>query len=263
MRIQLFCSTCMVAGVDLIIARRAGAVVPPESIPDDLVDVILNEQGVYRDKCAQGHDLVIVVFNPKHELLFDLGALALLDGYHREAVVNFAAALERFYEFHIRVLMVTKLGADPARVAAAWKDVSKQSERQLGAFVFTALTAYGEPVDVKPVMKHQEFRNKVVHNGAFATYEEALEYGDAVRAFVCERLKALHEAGANPFGYQQDVVIQPRCREVKGTSHQLATMINLAHLGNADFGAKSLAEGLKHLQNHRDYSYPRDAKAPA
>ena len=57
--------------------------------------------GIFHLRCEQGHETITFLQQTKFELLFDLGLYALCDGYPREAITNFAAALERFYEFYI------------------------------------------------------------------------------------------------------------------------------------------------------------------
>lgn len=246
---------------ELAETRKAGVERTEEEVQAELraaytlVDLIVSDERVYRATCGKGHELVWVLFNPKHELLFELGAHAVLDGYYREAVANFAAALERFYEFHTRLLMA-RAGLSTSDVDATWKHVASQSERQLGAFLFTAVVAYGKPVDMKPVFAKTSFRNDVIHKGAFPSREHTLEYGETVRTFICERLKDLMRIGADPFVYQQDVVVQPRCAETKGTSHGSATLINLGHVHNPDFGQWRLRDRLADVARYRKDFYP-------
>ena len=47
----------------------------------------------FRATCPHGHKTAIVLKAQKFEVLFDMGVSALLDGYCREAVTSFAAAL--------------------------------------------------------------------------------------------------------------------------------------------------------------------------
>ena len=61
-----------------------------------------------------------VLLGHKFELLFDLGALAILDGYYREAVSSFAACVERFYEFYFRIVFEAHELPEP-EIKAAWK----------------------------------------------------------------------------------------------------------------------------------------------
>jgi hypothetical protein len=104
----------------------------------------VEESGLYRMKCDRGHETVTCLQQMKFEVLMDLAAYAITDGYYREAVSSFAAALERFQEFYIRV-QCDRQKIAAAGVEAAWKHVSAQSERQLGAFAFAYLGANGTP----------------------------------------------------------------------------------------------------------------------
>lgn len=54
--------------------------------------------------CSHGHKTTTIVQNPKYEILFDIGANAIVDGYYREAVSSFTSSLERFYEYSIKIL---------------------------------------------------------------------------------------------------------------------------------------------------------------
>ncbi len=91
------------------------------------------DDGVYEWKCPLGHDSMTILSIPKHELLFDSAFNALLDGYFREAISSFAAALERFYEFAIRVICQSK-SISQEDFEIYWKPISKRSEQQIGAF---------------------------------------------------------------------------------------------------------------------------------
>jgi hypothetical protein len=65
----------------------------------------LNNDGVYIVECPEsGKREVLRSLDFRFEILFEVGSYALLDGYYREAVSSFAAALERFYEFFVEVI---------------------------------------------------------------------------------------------------------------------------------------------------------------
>lgn len=132
-------------------------------------------------RCDEGHDCHVVLQNHPFEILFESGALALIDGYPREAVTSFAAALERFFEFYVLTILRQRDFASEA-VESTWKLVAVQSERQFGSFVIAHLFESGQPF----VLKRQltEFRNKVVHKGYMATTQEAVEYGAAILALM-------------------------------------------------------------------------------
>jgi hypothetical protein len=104
-----------------------------------------------------------VLQQQRFELLFDMGACALLDGYHREAVSSFTSSLERFYEFFIRASFL-QIGHTLDEVEAVWKPIAKHSERQLGAYV----AIYMRECGAAPALlssKNIEFRNNVIHRG--------------------------------------------------------------------------------------------------
>jgi len=131
----------------------------------------------------------------RHEQLFELGLAAINDQYFREAVSSFSAALERFYEFSIRVL-AADAGIKPEEFNAAWKNLSRQSERQLGAFIATHLIVE-KSVPKVLASKETEFRNDVVHKGRFPSKAEALKFGDSVLSVIKPTLTLLrsrHEA---------------------------------------------------------------------
>ncbi|WP_214516260.1 hypothetical protein, partial [Aliivibrio fischeri] len=104
-----------------------------------LVDVI--DSRVYPLKCADGHETLVFLSEYKFQVLFEVGLNAIKDGYYREAVSSFAAALERFYEHFIKTVLFRKEGSE--QLENCWKMVSNQSERQLGAFIFLYLSEIG------------------------------------------------------------------------------------------------------------------------
>ncbi|WP_052131725.1 hypothetical protein ABF162_13725 [Vibrio coralliilyticus] len=138
----------------------------------------LEDKGYYKLRCQNGHIASTRLQNHKFEVLFELGMNAIVDGYYREAVTSFSAALERFYEFVINVLCREK-GLSQRNLEPVWNKVSKLSERQLGAYLF--LYAYVEN-SAPPTLSNNKtrFRNSVVHNGFIPTRKEALRYGQSV-----------------------------------------------------------------------------------
>jgi hypothetical protein len=129
-------------------------------------------------RCEQGHTTVVKLPLPAFELLFDFGCSALLDGYSREAVMNFASSFERFEEFTCRFLLARR-NVSFEGVDSWWKEVAKQSERQLGSFVALWISDFFEPPPLLP-RKLVEFRNDCVHKGWIPPESEAKAYGEAV-----------------------------------------------------------------------------------
>lgn len=125
-------------------------------------------------ECSRRHKSAFILQGQKFEILFESGASALLEGYTIEAASSFSAALERFYEFCVRVFRA-KDGLDETEFNATFRQMSHQSERQLGAFMYLYLQNFGKSYRVKN--KLVEFRNKVVHKGYIPAKEETENYG--------------------------------------------------------------------------------------
>ena len=140
--------------------------------------VELRDDGRYEFTCEKGHTTVTVLQQQKFEVLFDLGAYAILDGYYREAVASFTSSLERFYEFFIKASLFED-GTEESLVAESWKKVSSQSERQLGAFIFLYLKCFSESPSLLR-QKQIQFRNEVIHKGKIPSREEAIKYGQEI-----------------------------------------------------------------------------------
>lgn len=160
--------------------------------------VEFRDDGRYQLKCSFGHDTTTVLQQQKFELLFDIGAHAILDGYYREAVSSFTSSLERFYEFAVRVLLEGASKSDRL-FQDCWKEAAKQSERQLGAFVFLWGANFLEAPSLLP-NKLVSFRNDVIHKGKIPTREEALHYGNSVLAVLSPKMLLLRERFPNEVG---------------------------------------------------------------
>jgi len=149
--------------------------------------VTVNDERFFKMTCPNGHQTLTVIQQPKHEVLFELGMNALVDGYPREAVTSFASCLENFYEFCINQVSLYK-GVDRASLDAGWKYMAKQSERQLGAFVMLWLNYFGSAPTLLSD-KSRSFRNRVVHQGYIPGRDETLAFGDDIVACVASNLR--------------------------------------------------------------------------
>jgi hypothetical protein len=166
MRLQSRCPVCM----------------HQERPPDEYVHAELDDNGWFHISCAQGHSANIILQVPKYELLFDLGVMAFLDGYTREAVTSFATSIERFYEFSIKALLVRNL-PDWNAFSKTWSQVSNQSERQLGAYCFLYLRQFGRVPSILP-QEQIAFRNKAVHKGYIPTAAESKSFGQSALQYL-------------------------------------------------------------------------------
>ncbi len=179
MKIKLMCPDC---------AKAAGG------IGTWFVETI-REDGLYTGKCPKGHDLLLATQTLPHELLFEIALNAISDGYYREAVSSFTASMERFFEFAIRVI-ARKHNVPDERFSEAWRPVSKQSERQLGGYVFMYLIEFGE---APPLLSNKmtELRNDVVHKGKLPTRQEALAFGSAIYSLILDSVRRLRETSVD------------------------------------------------------------------
>jgi hypothetical protein len=182
--------------------------------------VEFRDDGRYDLTCSHRHRTTTILQQQKFEVLFEIGAHAILDGYYREAVSSFAASLERFYEFSIRVFLSRESGTD-ALFKNCWKSVSQQSERQLGAFIFLwAANFKASPVLLEN--KRVSFRNSVVHKGKIPTKKEAIEFGNAVLNVLHPNIQALQDQFSDMV--QQVVLYHLRDAQSEDTNVSSATM---------------------------------------
>lgn len=140
------------------------------------------DDGRYEFTCSKGHVSTTLLQQQKFEILFEIGAYAINDGYYREAISSFTSALERFYEFFIKVICVSK-GNDWPEIVNTWKAIASQSERQLGAFILLYHLEHGKKPSLLSRSKN-EFRNSVIHKGKIPTKQEAINYGQSVLDLV-------------------------------------------------------------------------------
>jgi hypothetical protein len=173
MRVSLICPTC---------AQASGGV------GRWFVDTI-REDGLYTGKCPRGHDLLLATQTLPHEMLFEIAINAIIDGYNREAVSSFAASMERFFEFAIHVI-ADRHGVSTGAFAEVWKTVSRQSERQLGAYVLLYLIEFNATPHLLG-NKMTELRNEVIHKGKLPDRKEAIAFGNAVHAVIQDSVRQL------------------------------------------------------------------------
>ncbi|WP_122755336.1 hypothetical protein [Pseudomonas viridiflava] len=132
-------------------------------------------------ECDSGHKMAIVLRAQKFELLLESGANALIAGYTLEACASFSAALERFFEFSNKIIL-THLKISEALYDDIFKSMSRQSERQVGAFLILHALAFNSAY--KTNVKLTEFRNAVIHKGTIPTPEKAMAFCELVYAEV-------------------------------------------------------------------------------
>lgn len=193
-----------------------------DGVPSGLFFEELQDSGLYRLTCPNGHETIACLQNMKFEVLFELALHAILDGYYREAVSSFTSSMERFFEFYVK-LDCSRHGVSEAATGDAWKEVASQSERQLGAFIFSYLSATGQAPKLlsKP---HVELRNRVIHKGQIPTKEEAIRFGEAVAEVIGHALSDLVARDAEAIQEASKAYAFALQREAQKTGRKVSTM---------------------------------------
>ncbi len=214
----------------------------------------INDDGVYRYKCNRGHDIIQIMDNDKFQLLFDMGAMALIDGFHKDAVLSFHASLERFYEFFIRVMIVDKnICFDEFQ--KTWKLVKSQSERQLGAFYYLYLNEFKE---TPPVLnrKYIEFRNDVIHKGKIASREDVMKYSKGLYDYMDKILKLL------AIDYEESIFIdrinrRELLKQKYSEKDEVETAASISMMLNISAKNKTFDDALKELKTRVNFMYTK------
>lgn len=169
------------------------------------------DDGIAYIECSTGHKSAFLLQSLKFEILLESGATALIEGFTLEASASFATALERFYEFAVRVMcLASNLSNETYK--EMFSEMSRQSERQLGAFLALYATQFAKAYS--PNKKIGEFRNSVIHKGLIPTPEKAKEFASWVYA---EIFKLYKEIKGKLDGYVQEIVsqeVQERSRKI-------------------------------------------------
>jgi hypothetical protein len=211
---------------------------------------------------------VTAIQEQKFEVLFDLGAMALLDGYPREAISSIAASLERFLEYYVQVIAM-KQGISPQALVDARKPLSHSSERQLGAFLLAYVLENGKAVeplvlDSRPALEDRAkgdtptwsaFRNKVIHQGYIPSTVEALAYGDLVYQWIYRLIGELKNTCAEAMS-RVTVQYLLRARD-SAAADTVATLSipTLISLVRVEGPARSFRDALSSLEKYRRWLY--------
>ena len=224
----------------------------------------LGESNIHEIICTRGHKTSIALTQHKHEVLFEIGAMALVDGYPREAIATIAAALERFYELCIRVIS-SGMQIPEEQLHAAWRLIDSASERQFGAFVLSMLLWSKEcpkVIDnIKPTLPDtsqratktwKEFRNAVIHKGLIPSERVVIEYCELVYAHINELTKIItqrHEEAWLSEAQKQETLARQANPEKEIVTLGLPTTLFLARGTQAP---GSFKEALNQLNGYRE-----------
>lgn len=177
MLLDLVCADCLLEQVD----EKKVTDTPEHYLPIPFEAV--NDSGLYNFVCAKGHESKTYLINIEFEILFDYSINAIADGYYREAVSSFTSSMERYFEFFIKVIL-RSAGTEFENIDKIWKQISKQSERQLGAYITLYAQTFNDLPELLSTNKDVPFRNRVIHQGYIPSRQEAIEYGDRVLEII-------------------------------------------------------------------------------
>ena len=171
MLLDLICADCLLEQIkDKKVTEQPEHYLP---IPFEAV----NDSGIYEFVCPKGHQAKTYLYNIDFEILFDYSINAIVDGYYREAVSSFTSATERYFEFFIKVVL-RKSKTEFDEIDNIWKLISKQSERQLGAYITLYAQTFNELPLLLSASKDVPFRNRVIHQGYIPSKQEAISFGN-------------------------------------------------------------------------------------
>jgi hypothetical protein len=155
------------------------------------------DDGIALMECAAGYKTAVVMPSQKFQMLLDSGASALLEGFTLEACASFAAALERFYEFSLRVAFAGRQQSGDL-YNKMFSEMARQSERQLGAFMLLHALEFGSAY--KPKDTIARFRNSVIHKGVIPTGADAHEFCSEVYETIRKLFNTVHAKYADSIG---------------------------------------------------------------
>lgn len=217
---------------------------------EQIVDV--RDDGRYEITCENGHTSVTILQEQKFEILFDIGAHAILDDYYREAVSSFTSSLERFYEFYIKVISLKNKVSSEA-YNQVWKMVRNHSERQFGAFTHLYLIENKKSPDILRDNSHK-FRNDVIHKGKIPEKKEALEYGNTIFQLidpVLQDLKARYNEYVHKIVSEHNRAIRlANPNKTCSSTMTSYTFINIVRV-KSESDPKTLEEYLQNLEIKR------------
>lgn len=201
----------------------------------------IENENLHQVICDKGHKSSLMITQQKHEILFEVAANAIVDGYHREAISSFSASLERYYEFFIKVITV---GLPCEEFEKAWKQVASQSERQLGGYIFTYISTYRTSPEILP-QPLTTLRNNVIHKGHIPSRGEAIKFGEAVAKIInngCNLLRRTKESQLS------EIIRQTICRNNSSNYPTITLNTYLNCFIESDL--RSFEEYLKSVQTH-------------
>jgi hypothetical protein len=198
MRILVHCTKC------LQYLTEKGDIPADGSFDSSLVNFLANygDDFVARGRCPRGHDYIGYITKERYDVLYESAVLSYLMGFELEAVLGFAASLERAQEL-FTITSLRSGGLELVTINDMWKQVTRQSERQLGAFLVQWLLTTKGKFEIQQSMT--EFRNKVIHRGHIPLREETKVYASWVNDRLFDIVEVLRQWSDGPLKDLQNI----------------------------------------------------------
>ncbi|MEW6112066.1 MAG: hypothetical protein AB1664_08040 [Thermodesulfobacteriota bacterium] len=170
----------------------------------------------------------------------------------RDALASFAASLERYYEFALRVICRQR-SVEPENFNSTWGFISKQSERQFGGFIVAWLLETGQvytAVSKSKIERMTKLRNEVVHRGKIPTDAECIGYGQ----YVLDIAAPLEEVLLSDYTAAYKDECFARADEVAKSSSSPLTILTIFSVFRVAMkGDRKLEPALKRLKDFRRF----------
>lgn len=230
MKVKIICSECF---DEYVMDSSNTEKLTSSALDISHVSCDMTDNAVFELSCNKGHKHKYFISNPKYELLYDMGVSAYLDGYYREACLDFAACIERFHEYCVYAMLCQNSNNITGEIDNMWKVIKNQSERQYGAFVVLYTNTIGKP-PTEQKRKWVEFRNDITHKGKIPSKKEAYDYAK----YVCEYIKEKYTELSAKNDMHNGVIPKLRSlleedKEIRGIS--VTTFLLSVLIGNSSF----------------------------
>lgn len=194
---------------------------------------------LYELRCASGHEAVVLLGNPKHEILFQMAAYSLLDGNYHGAIASFASSLEEFWQFSLQVIAasqgVRQLPVERIRV-------NRRAHFQ---------NRWAEVLKTKaPVLSQEDYelRNRAMHEAYIPSEKEAFDFGDKVLMSVAPAMQRLRWDLQGAVGEASAAIIsEAKSRLALGEPTAAIQDATILH-DNESMNYRRLADYMSHLR---------------
>ena len=237
--------------------------IPPSGILVSTRVVSVQTVGLDRDTCSKGHALLMIADFQQFELLFESAMEAFADTYFRESVSSFASSLERFYEFSVQTLLIDQ-GVSTELIASMWKEVSNQSERQLGMFIGLHTSVLRKAPQLLP-NKMVSFRNNIIHKGHFPSIQDVYDFGNTVYDLLNSGMKGLRNNCPGALQEARNIARRAAYSQLKEGENPaqfgMATTISLMVQDEPQPLSAAISKVAQRLQRHRNESSTLPSRA--